>query len=232
MVPKPPAFFRFAKALLFAGSKLFFRITYKGVEHIPREGAPLIASNHASHLDPPLVGVGVPRHVTYVAKQELAGSRFLRWFLRNVDVILIDRSRGRGALEQTLERLAKGQAVVLFPEGTRSHTGRLNRGRRGAAVLALKSGATVVPTCIIGSYECLPPGAKLPRPRKVEVRYGKALHFSRVEGSEIPAGLLDSTLREILDAIEDLLPERMRPQPEEKARWYSPEANANGANNG
>lgn len=232
MVPKPPAFFRFAKALLFAGSKLFFRITYKGVEHIPREGALLIASNHASHLDPPLVGVGVPRHVTYVAKQELAGSRFLRWFLRNVDAILIDRSRGRGALEQTLERLARGQAVVLFPEGTRSHNGRLNRGRRGAAVLALKSGAAVVPAGIVGSYECLPPGAISPRPRKVEVRYGKALHFSKFDGSDIPAGLLDSTLREIMDAIEDLLPERMRPTAVEKAKWYTTEANSHGAENG
>lgn len=225
-------FFRFAKALLYIAGKLVFRISFKGVENIPRDGPLLIASNHASHLDPPLVGIGVPRHVTFVAKQELAGSRFLRWFLRNVDAILIDRSRGRGALEQSLERLEGGAAIIMFPEGTRTHTGRLNRGRRGAAVLALRSGVPVVPACIIGTHECFPPGAKVPKPGKVVVKYGQALRFDRISGTDIPADLLDSALREIMEAIEHLLPERMRPQPEEKARWHSPEANANGANNG
>jgi len=223
----PPLFYRCAKALLYVGSKLVFRITHEGVENIPREGGLFIASNHASHLDPPLVGIGVPRQVTYVAKQELAGSRFLKWFMRKVDTILIDRSRGRGALDQTIERLEKGQAVIFFPEGTRTRTGRLNRGRRGAAVIVLKSGATVVPTCIVGSHECFPPGAKLPRPGKVTVRFGPPLTFKKVDREEIPPELLDSTLRQIMDAIEDLLPERMRPKAEEKRDWYTREDAAN-----
>jgi len=205
-----------SKTALLTWAKLMFRITFEGQEHIPRTGAVLIACNHISHLDPPLVGIGVPRYIFHVAKKELARVPVVGQTMKLFRTILIDRSRGRTALEETVKYLEQGAAVIIFPEGTRSLTGRLQRGRAGASVLALKTGAPVVPTAIIGSQKCFPKHSRWIRPGKITVRFGPPLRFQRVTESEIPRDLVDQTTSTIMEAIASLLPPEMLPPPEEQ----------------
>jgi len=215
-----------AKALLLAGGKLMFRLRHEGVEHVPREGGLIIASNHQSHLDPPMIGVGVPRFIHFMAKRELFKNRLLGWFMRNVGVILVDRSQGRGALESALACLKEGGTVMIFPEGTRSLTGRINRGRKGVAVIAHRSGAAVLPGCIEGSKKCFPVGSKTIKPGRIKVRFAKPLRFEHIPEGTIPESVLAETTKKIMDAIEELAPPEMRPLPEEKAKWYREEGAA------
>lgn len=202
------------KWLLFAWAKLMFRLSFEGQENIPRTGALLIACNHVSHLDPPLVGLGVPRHIFHIAKKELTRVPLVGWTMRALHTILIDRSRGQDALRETVEYLEKEAVVIIFPEGTRSPTGRLQRGHSGAAVLALKSGTPVLPAAIIGSHRCFPKHSRWIRPGKVKVRFGEPMQFERHPEARIPRELLERTTRQIMQAIAALLPPEMQPLPE------------------
>ncbi len=209
-----------SKALLLSAGRLMFRLRYEGTENIPRQGPLLITSNHQSHLDPPMVGMGVPRYIHFLAKRELAKSRFLAWFMQQAGVILVDRSQGREALESALAYLHAGDAVAIFPEGTRTRTGRLIRGRKGAALLAHRSGAQVLPACIIGANQCFPVNTRKIRTGRIRVRYGKPLDVEHLPEGAIPEEVLAQTTRRIMDAIEELVLPEMRPLPEEKATWY------------
>jgi len=209
-----------SKAILQVLSKLLFRLQHEGVENIPREGPLLIASNHQSHLDPPMIGLGIPRYVYFIAKRELARSRLLGWYMRNLGTILVDRGQGREALEAALEYLNAGRAVVIFPEGTRTRTGRLNPGRKGVGVLAHRSGAVVLPTCITGANRCFPVGSKIIRPGRIKVRFGKPLRFTHLPSGPIAEELVEQTTAKIMQAIEELVPPELRPLPEERARWH------------
>lgn len=215
-----------SKALLLAGGKLMFRLRHEGVENVPRKGGLIIASNHQSHLDPPMIGVGVPRCIHFMAKRELFKSRLLGWFMRNVGTILVDRSQGREALQLALACLKEGGTVVIFPEGTRTRSGRLNRGRKGVAVIAHRSGAMVLPTCIEGSGKCFPVGSKAIKPGRIKVRFAEPMRFAHYPDGTIPESVLAQTTKKIMDAIEELAPPEMRPLPEEKAKWYREEGAA------
>jgi len=203
-----------AKTALLVWAKLMFRLSFQGREHVPPAGPVLIASNHVSHLDPPLVGLGVPRHIFHIAKKELARVPVVGLTMRTFRTILIDRSRGQSALGETVKYLDKGAAVIIFPEGTRSLSGRLQRGRSGASVLALKTGVPVVPAAIIGSEKCFPKHSRWIRPGKITVRFGPPLHFQRYRGEVIPRDLLNDATERIMAAIAALLPPEMQPIPE------------------
>ncbi len=200
-----------------------FRLRHEGVENVPREGGLIIASNHQSHLDPPMIGVGVPRCIHFMAKRELFKNRLLGWFMRNVGVIMVDRSHGRGALESALACLKVGGTVMIFPEGTRTRSGRLNRGRKGVAVIAHRSGAMVLPACIAGAGKCFPVGSKAIKPGRIKVRFAKPMQFAHYPTGIIPESVLAETTKKIMDAIEELAPPEIRPLPEEKAKWYREE---------
>jgi len=226
ILPINKPLYAISKALLIAGGKLMFRLRHEGVENVPREGGLIIASNHQSHLDPPMIGVGVPRHIHFMAKRELAKNPLLGWFMRQVGTILVDRSQGRGALESALACLEEGGTVVIFPEGTRTRSGRLNQGRKGVAVIAHRSGAAVLPTCIAGANKCFPVGSKTIKPGRIKVRFAKPMKFAHYPEGTIPESVLAETTKNIMDAIEELAPPEMRPLPEEKAKWYREEGAA------
>jgi len=171
--------YTFLKPIAVALMRLFFRLEARGREHVPREGALLLVSNHASLLDPPLVGGAAPRKLYFLAKEELFSIPIFGRLIHAVNArpVRRDGSDSR-ALKSTLRLLGEGKAILIFPEGTRGRgDGRLGEGKPGAGMLAVMSGAAVVPVYVSGTDRALPRGATLPRPAKVRVRFGPPLHF-------------------------------------------------------
>lgn len=171
--------YAFLKPIAVALMRLFFRLEARGREHVPREGALLLVSNHVSVLDPPLVGGAAPRKLYFLAKEELFRIPLFGRLIHAVNArpVRRDGSDSR-ALKSTLRLLGEGKAILIFPEGTRGRgNGRLGEGKPGAGMLAVMSGAAVVPVYVSGTDRALPRGATLPRPAKVRVRFGPPLHF-------------------------------------------------------
>jgi 1-acyl-sn-glycerol-3-phosphate acyltransferase len=143
---------------------MWFRGEVVGTENFPTDGPFLIASNHASHLDPPLVGCHVPRQMRFFARKSLWKIRLLAWWLDQVETIPVERDSGDvGAIKRVLQALKEHRAVVLFPEGTRSPDGLLHKPKPGVGMMACKSGVPVVPCRIYGSFGAFAKGSALPR---------------------------------------------------------------------
>jgi len=158
---------------------LYFRARRIGREHIP-DGKVILASNHRSFLDPFIIGTCVRRPIYFVAKQELFTRRFVAWFLNCMGAFPICRGESDAeSLATALALLERGEAVVIFPEGTRHRSGPLHEPRSGVGRLALESGAPVVPIAIKGT-ERARRGWRI-RPVRVELRCGPPLGYPRVE---------------------------------------------------
>ena len=155
---------------------VYFRMQRIGREHLPRRGPLLLASNHRSFLDPFVIGTLVRRPVYYMAKRELFERRWLAWLLNGLGAFPVDRGAGDGAAMDTARAiLARGDCVVVFPEGTRVRPGPLGKPRRGVGRLALETGVPVMPVAVIGT-EDVRRGWRI-RPRKVRIRVGAPLCF-------------------------------------------------------
>lgn len=176
------------KAVLFIAYKLFFRFRHTGSENVPPVSDPrgvILAPNHASYLDPPILGISLPRRVTYLAKEYLFQAPIVGWTLRSIGAYPIKSEEASDfrSIRELVRILKQGRCVVVFPEGTRSADGALREAEGGVGFLAMKSRATVVPAYIRGSYEAFPRGRKFFRCRPVSVHYGKA--FVPAEDPEI-----------------------------------------------
>ena len=159
---------------------LYFRLSRIGREHIPAEGPVILASNHRSFLDPFIIATLARRPLYYVAKEELFRRPLLAWLLNNLGAFPVRRGEGDADMIETAKAiLGRGDAVLMFPEGTRIRPGSLGRPRRGVGRLALETGAPVVPVAIIGT-EAVRKGSRI-RPHKVRVRIGRALTFPTVQ---------------------------------------------------
>ena len=133
--------------------KILFRIRVEGIENVPRKGGVVIASNHASLIDPPSLGCTIPREVSYFAKKELFKVPFVGWFISYANSIPVDREGySSQALKDMIRRLEDGWAVIVFPEGTRTKTGEFGEPRSGAGMAAAIAGVPVVPCWIEGSF--------------------------------------------------------------------------------
>ncbi|MGZ6617789.1 MAG: 1-acyl-sn-glycerol-3-phosphate acyltransferase [Solirubrobacteraceae bacterium] len=158
---------------------LYFRMSRIGREHIPEEGPVILASNHRSFLDPFVIGTMARRPMYYVAKQEMFKGRLRSWILNSLGAFPVDRGAGDQAMVDTARTiLARGEIILMFPEGTRTRPGSLGQPKRGVGRLALETGAPVVPIAVIGT-EDVRRGFRI-RPRKVRIRAGRALHFPQV----------------------------------------------------
>ena len=170
--------------------KLIFRPQVEGRENVPDEGPAIIASNHLSFSDSIFMPLMVKRKVTFVAKAEyFTGKGIKGWLIKmffvGTGTIPVDRSGGRAAqaaLETQLRVLRSGNLAGIYPEGTRSPDGRLYRGKTGVARLALESGARVIPVVMLNADEIQPPGKVIPRIKRVKIRFGRPLDFSRYAG--------------------------------------------------
>lgn len=163
---------------------MFFRGEVVGVENLPTSGAFLIAANHASHLDPPLIGTHVPRQMCFFARRTLWSGGLASWWLDTVGTIPVDRDGGQdvGALKRVLRALAEGKVMILFPEGTRTLDGNLQSPKPGVGFIVCKTQVPVVPARIFGSFEAFGKGAKLPRlGTPVTVVFGRPIQPSEYD---------------------------------------------------
>ncbi|MEU1054013.1 lysophospholipid acyltransferase family protein [Streptomyces sp. NPDC005876] len=189
--------------------RLVFRPRIEGLEHVPASGAAIVAGNHLSFADHFLMPAVLKRRITFLAKAEyftgpgLKG-RLTAAFFRGAGQIPVDRSgkdAGRAAITEGLRVLGRGELLGIYPEGTRSHDGRLYKGKVGVAVMALRAGAPVVPCAMIGTFEAQPPGRKIPRLHPVVIRFGPPLDFSRYAGMEEEKTILRAITDEIMYAV-------------------------------
>ncbi|MET0836142.1 MAG: lysophospholipid acyltransferase family protein, partial [Thermoleophilaceae bacterium] len=161
-----------------AAIHVYFRLRRLGREHIP-DGGVILAANHRSFLDPFAIGCCVGRPIYFVAKQELFKNPLIGWFLNCMGAFPVRRGESdEESVATALALLERGEAVVMFPEGTRIRTGSLQRPKRGVGRLALESGKPVVPIAVTGS-ERARDGWKI-KPVKVHIRAGAPLTFPRV----------------------------------------------------
>lgn len=189
--------------------RLVFRPRVEGLENLPDEGAAIIACNHLSYADWLFMPLAVSRRVTFVAKAEYFTAPGLRGWLKKTffsgsGQVPIDRSSGsaaEGAMTSAKRVLDAGELFGIYPEGTRSHDGRLYRGKTGVARLALENGVPVVPCAVVGTDVVAPPGKRFGRVVQPDVRFGQPLDFSRYEGLEGDRYVLRSVTDEIMYEI-------------------------------
>lgn len=146
--------------------------------HVPAHGPVILASNHASFIDPPLVGAGFNRMVNYLARHTLFHVPVLAAMLRSWKVVPVDREGGGAGLKAILDRLLEGGIILLFPEGTRTSDGKLRSAKSGVGLTVIKSTAPVVPVRVFGTFEAYGRNLKFPRPRRLVVNYGMPINFS------------------------------------------------------
>lgn len=152
---------------------IFFRLKVEGKENIPKRGPFILASNHLSFLDPIALGVASPRKLNFIARHDLFSFRFFGWLIAHLGAFPIKRDRpDLWAIREGLRRLHKGEALVLFPEGTRNPDGVLGEGHSGVGWLALKANVPICPVFIEGTERALPIHAKFIKPKKVYIRFG------------------------------------------------------------
>lgn len=200
----------------------FFRVTYAvylryrsfDSQRVPKTGPVILASNHASILDPPLVGIGLHRVTTFLARDTLFKGA-VGWLFRHWHAIPIDREgSGAAGMKRILSALSEGRAVLLFPEGTRTRDGHLQPARSGIGLLVLKSGAPVVPVRVWGTFEAMGRGVHFPKPERVIVKYGEPMRFTelraeaRVCSKERLREIYQQVADEIMAAIAKLEPRR------------------------
>ena len=163
------------KAILWTILKLFYRLSVKGSENLPAKGPVVLVANHASYLDPIVLGVASRRPVDFMAKEELFKIFGLGWLMRRLYAFPVKRTAfDRRAIRTALKALAAGRVVGIFPQGTRQKDG-VGEAFPGAALLALKSAAPIVPAAIVGTGHVMPDGAKIPRWPRLAVRFGPAI---------------------------------------------------------
>ncbi|WP_337191877.1 lysophospholipid acyltransferase family protein [Nocardioides flavescens] len=182
-----------------------WRPTVHGLEHVPRHGGVILASNHLSFVDSVVIPVVAPRQVVFLAKSDyftgtgLKGAASRAWF-EGLGMLPVDRDDTRAAiksLDVALEVLGRGEAFGIYPEGTRSRDGRLYRGRTGVAHLALTAGVPIVPVGLTGTERVQPVGSSVPHLVPITVRFGEPIHVAgRFEG--VPSG---RARREVTDEV-------------------------------
>jgi 1-acyl-sn-glycerol-3-phosphate acyltransferase len=174
------------KAVVTPVLRICCRIRVDGKENLPRSGPVILAANHRSFLDSIFIPLVVPRRVTFVAKAEYFDDKRVAWFFRGVGQIPIRREGGSAserALESATEVLEAGGVFGIYPEGTRTRDGKLHRGHTGAARLALRTGAPIIPVGLIGTDEVQPIDSKLPRLFKtVRICFGEPIPLDHYAG--------------------------------------------------
>lgn len=197
---------------------LFFRIMgtweVRGHEHVPRQGAVLIAPNHLSYLDPPLIGCALKRPGWFMAKAQLFTIPGFAGLIRGMHAYPIKQGGvDRAAMKRTFDYLKDGQVVCVFPEGTRSVSGELGPIEIGIGMLALKSGAPIVPVGIRGTDQVLPRDAKWVRRAKIHVQFGPPLAVPAAPGGRAGREACQQVADRVRDALRALLADMDAPAP-------------------
>ncbi len=193
------------------------RLRIVGLEHVPAAGPLVVASNHLHNADPILVGLAMPRPIHFMAKRELFANPALGWMMRRAGAFPVDRGRAdRSAIRVAEQRLRRGVAVGLFPEGTRSETASLQPAHAGVGLVAVRSGAPILPVAITGTERLPFNGAKAQsggpgcrrRPLRVTIRIGEPFALpTRADGRPLSSAAATDA---IMERISQLLPPEYR----------------------
>ena len=186
---------------------LFFRFRSRGGHHVPARGGCVIAANHASYLDPLLIGAALPhRRVGFMAKEELFRFPVFGWAIRSMGAIPVRRGGITPGAFRAFAGLLRdeGRVLVVFPEGTRTPDGRLGPGRRGVGAICLVAGVPVVPAYVTGSYAAWPRWRWLPRWGRFEVRFGAPLQWAdrELEATGDPSDALATLMMNAIAQLE------------------------------
>ena len=182
--------------------KIGFRCKIIGANNIPTHGGAIIASNHISLFDPPVIGTSLVRPLHFMAKEELFVIPMVRWFLNKLNAFPVRRGMAdRTAIRHALTLLENGEILGLFPEGTRSITGKLGKPEAGLAMIALKAGVPIIPTAIIGTNKVFKSGCLLPR---FIVKFGSPIivHYEKAD-KETMENLSNTIMHEISKLLEE-----------------------------
>jgi len=163
--------------------RLFFRITFRGVENIPEQGACIITPNHVTYADPIWITIPVRRRVFYMAWDKPFRIPVLGLLMRMFGAfpVNLDVAADASAQKEAIELLRKERALVMFPEGGRTRTGKLMPFKMGAFRLALAHGIPIVPVSIRGADEIWPVGRIIPRPGRLTITYHPAIEVTRID---------------------------------------------------
>jgi 1-acyl-sn-glycerol-3-phosphate acyltransferase len=192
--------------------RLLCRPTIEGLEHVPDEGGAILASNHLAVADSFFLPLLVPRRITFLAKREyFTQPGFVGWlkkqFFSGVGQVPIDRQSGsaaQAALDTAVRLLREDNLLGIYPEGTRSPDGKLYKGKTGVARMALEADVAVIPVAMIGTDKVNPIGSRMWRPRKIHIRVGAPLDFSRYSGMAGDRFIERSMTDEIMYALMEL----------------------------
>jgi len=191
---------------------ILFRPWVRGAENIPKQGGAIIASNHLSFVDSIFLPLKIRRPVTFLAKSDYFTGKgvkgaLIRWFFKSTGQLPIDRSGGKASedsLNTGLGVLERGLLLGIYPEGTRSPTAKLYRGRTGIARMALEAQVPVIPVAMIDTEKVQPIGSKYPKIHRVGVVIGEPLDFSRFAGMEGERAVLRAVADQIIYSIHRL----------------------------
>lgn len=190
--------YSFCRLLIIVILKIFFRFKVQGLEYIPKKGGFILASNHASYLDPMVLGAACSRKLNYMAKQELFCHPLISWFLSAVYAFPVKRdSADLSAIKEAIHRVKIGRGLVLFPEGSRRFDGKPGEPYAGIGFLSARLDVPVIPAFISGTEKALPRGVKFIRPASISVCFGEQIHIER----RVP---YQETARHIMDNIRHL----------------------------
>jgi len=184
--------------------RVYFRAEWFNAERVPAAGPVILAANHASIVDPPLVGTGLERGISYLARESIFRFPGVGWILRHWDAVPVDRDGGGAkGLKAILDRLLAGGGIILFPEGTRTLDGKLQPARSGIGLTVIKSQAPVVPVRVFGTYAAYGRDMSFPRPCKIMAKYGVPMDFAaqRAEAKTCSKARLKEIYQEIADEI-------------------------------
>jgi 1-acyl-sn-glycerol-3-phosphate acyltransferase len=192
-------FYRICWLILRFYMRVFCRLKIEGAEKVPRRGGVIVAANHISAADPPFIGTCINREFHFLAKKELFRNFFLGFLIRNLNAIPVDRAvLDQSALGAAEEALRRGYGLILFPEGTRSRSGKLGRGKPGVGLLARRTGIPVVPAYIENSRGF---GSLLLRGKRLVVRFGEPITTEQLNSfPDVKEGYRDIT-EEIMTRI-------------------------------
>ncbi len=194
------SWYRLARFICWLFCVVYFRFRVHGGKNVPQNGAVILAGNHQSFLDPVFCGIGVKRRLTYVARDSLWRFGPFGRLIGSVNAIPIGRDKADiAAMRMIIDRLRQGEAVCLYPEGTRTLDGRIAAFKPGFGLLCRRSKAAVIPVLVDGGFECWPRHKKLPSPGAIDVWFGEVLPPARVETmtNEELADHLTHTLRQM-----------------------------------